>query len=102
VAADWVAEVDLGLELDPELDLVDLVAPLARVLAGELASAPAGLAPAPAVLAPARVVLALVGQDLAVVRVLELELAEAGLGLVAALAQAELEPEAGLSHPVSG
>jgi hypothetical protein len=48
------------------------------------------------------VVLALVGQDLAVVRVLELELAEAGLGLVAALAQAELEPEAGLSHPVSG
>lgn len=95
MAADWVAEVDLGLELDPELDLVDLVAPVARVPAGELASAPA-------VLAPARVVLALVGQDLAVVRVLELELAEAGLGLVAALAQAELEPEAGLSHPVSG
>ncbi len=42
------------------------------------------------------------GLDPAVVRVLELELAEAGLGLVAVLVQAELEPEAGLNHLVSG
>jgi hypothetical protein len=43
-----------------------------------------------------------VGLESAVVLVLELELAEEGQGLVAALAQAELEPAAGLKHPVSG
>ena len=42
------------------------------------------------------------GLESAAVRVLELELAEAGLGLAAALAQAGLEPAAGLKHPVSG
>ena len=63
----------------------------------------AAVARVPAVeLAPAAVVRALVGLELAVVRVLELELAEAGLGLVGALAQAELEPAVGLKHLVSG
>jgi hypothetical protein len=59
-------------------------------LAAELASA------------PALEVRALVGLEPAVVWVLEPELAEAGLGLVAALAQAELERAAGLNHLVSG
>jgi hypothetical protein len=75
---------------------VDLAGAVARVLGAESASAPvvralaAGLASVP------------VGLEPAVVRVLELESAEAGLGLVAALAQAELEPAAGLKHRVSG
>ena len=116
-------ELDLGLELDPDLDLdlADLAAAVVRVPAAELASeaareravdwvveldlvdqAAAVVRVLAAELASAPVVRALVGQEPAVVRVLELGLVEEGLGLVAALARAGLEPAAGLKRRVSG